>query len=666
MFTAPGSFHRTTLICLLLLPALTVVAPTATAATFTVTTNADSGPGSLEEALANANDNNNPGTVDRINFSLPLTGGDTITSDDGLEIREPVAINGCSEMPNHAGPCVGFRGLEDDPPDPDAFEVRAADVRIRGFALTNWVVAIRAETANPTGLRIQNNWFGTKLDETAEDNDFGLLSFTQDSITVGGRSGATGSAPATRNVFSNNNTAAVRILGNDDTRIQGNFFGTNPDGGTTNASGNGYNILISSDYDDDRPVGTVIGGRATAAEAASPECDGPCNVFARAEINGIDLDQEGGTLEPAGRTSIAGNFIGIFGECDCGNPGIGINVGEADNVTIGGPSRRDRNVIGRNDTGISANDGSNGLLIQKNLLGIQPLESGFVGSAPDMTLAVVMAGGRFLDNRIAGNTGAPTAGGLRLDPGAPSIVRGNRIGVGTGSGPTPLGFPGPGINVQGNGNIIGGTRPGQGNIIGQMTGGSSAAISVNSNGNRILGNLIGTDGSGVDLDNGNVGIAVVGEGNRIGGGTRASENVISNNASHAIVVVGDGADNNLIARNRGRDNGGLFIDLDPFSGTSNNPDTGPNEGVQEPEVTRATTERARGTALPGATVRVFRTKEQLGRIDRFLGQVTANALGRWSLAYAAPIDSGQYVTATQTPDETRNTSELAPAKIVSE
>ena len=666
MFTRPASLRLLILGSVGFMLASMVIAPTAAAATFTVTNNNDSGLGSLEQAVLDANDNNNPGMVDRINFNLPLAGGDTITSDDGLEISEPVAINGCSETPNNAGPCVGFRGLLDDPTDPDAFEVSASNVRIRGFALTNWEVGIRAQSANPTGLRVQNNWFGTKLDEAAEKNAFGLLLSSQDSITVGGRAGATGLAPATRNVFSNNSSAGVRILGNDDTRIQGNWFGVNPEGGTANASGNGYNIVITSDYSGNRPTGTVIGGRATPDEVATAACDGACNVLARAEVNGIDLDPEGGTLTPAGRTVIAGNFVGVFGECDCGNEDIGIHVGESDNVTIGGPSRRDRNVIGYNDTGIRASDGANGLTIQKNLLGIQPLESEFVGAAPDETLAVVMAGGRFLGNRIAGNTAAPTAGGLRLDPGSPSIVRGNRIGVGSGVGPTPLGMPGAGINVVGNGNTIGGKRQGQGNVIGQMYGSFSAAISVNSNGNSILGNFIGTDGDGGDLDNENVGIAINGDGNRVGGGTRGSENVVSNSLYNAIVVVEDGSDNNLIARNRGRENGGLFIELDPVSGPGNDPNTGPNHGVQEPEVTRAKTDRASGTALPGATVRVFLTSEPMGRVDRFLGMTTATGLGRWVLSFGSSLPAGKYLTATQTPNGTRDTSELAPVEIVSE
>lgn len=657
------------------LSALTLLAfaQSALAASFTVRNDNDSGASSLRQAITGANTNGNPGTVDRINFDLPLSGGTTIAT-NGLDVNEPVTINGCSERPNNAGPCVGVRGTsidgESGEPRDRGLRVFADKVSIRGLALTNYASAI---ASGGTELSVANDWFGTKLDGGAEANVFGVNLFRGDLAAIGGTSGANGSSPATRNVFSYNKAVGVRITGDDRTLIRGNYFGTSPSGGLVagGTAGNGENIEVAGEYDsNDKAIGTVIGGRVSATQAASTRCDGTCNVISLARggdngDRGIDLDREfaPGRLA-AGRTTIAGNYIGLGpsgGGEGWGNSGTGINVGRADNVTIGGSERGDRNYTSGNQTGIRSGAGATALVIRNNFLGLHP--AGDVD--PDRVYAARMAGGLFERNRLAGieSPPRPSAGGLQLDPGVATTVRANTFGLGSRDG-SDFGLHGGAIRVFSDDNVIGGTNPGEGNVIGNMRGSFSAGIGI-SNGRRnsVLGNLIGTNAAGANLANDGAGIAIgdtLSDGNRIGGDTRASENVVSN-SYNAIVVAGDGADNNLIARNRGRGNGGLFIDLDPFSGSGNNPATGPNGGVQEPAVSSATPQKASGTADPGATVRVFRTTAAFGRIDAFLGQTTATAAGKWSLTYPAPIATDQFVGATQTPAGTRNTSELTTA-----
>src|SRR5437867_1400081 len=74
---------------------LFVLVSEATSAQFTVTTDTDSGPGSLSEALTSAN--NNPG-FDIINFAIPGTGPFTISLLSPLpDITDPVAIDGYSQ-----------------------------------------------------------------------------------------------------------------------------------------------------------------------------------------------------------------------------------------------------------------------------------------------------------------------------------------------------------------------------------------------------------------------------------------------------------------------------------------------------------------------------------------------------------------------------------------
>jgi len=77
------------------------------AKTFTVTTTSSSGPGSLDQAITNANANNNTSTIDTVKFNIPTTdpgfglttpGVFTISSLSALApITEPLTIDGYSQ-----------------------------------------------------------------------------------------------------------------------------------------------------------------------------------------------------------------------------------------------------------------------------------------------------------------------------------------------------------------------------------------------------------------------------------------------------------------------------------------------------------------------------------------------------------------------------------------
>jgi hypothetical protein len=149
----------------------------------------------------------------------------------------------------------------------------------------------------------------------------------------------------------------------------------------------------------------------------------------------------------------------------------------------------------------------------------------------------------------------------------------------------------------------------------------------------------------------------------------AAGNVISFNGGPGIAVKGgendvlEAADlDTNIARNVGRDNEGLLIDL-------GEEDVGNAEkvsgGVREPTIVEATTAQVRGTAAPGATVNVYlvqgsRNGEHRtghGDVAEHLGKASARADGSWSLAVALVKDQNQKVTATANADD--GTSELA-------
>ncbi|HEX5984674.1 MAG TPA: hypothetical protein VFY69_10745, partial [Solirubrobacterales bacterium] len=149
-------------------------------------------------------------------------------------------------------------------------------------------------------------------------------------------------------------------------------------------------------------------------------------------------------------------------------------------------------------------------------------------------------------------------------------------------------------------------------------------------------------------------------GNLVGGSTAEKENVIEGSGGPAIEIfeaAGEPGSTTEIARNRGSDNAGLFIDLV----------AGANEGILPPVIDLAEDptavgegfeSRVKGTALPGANVRVFRKgSSEEGELAGFLGEVAADGSGNWELKLGS-TDLGARVAATQTNSDGA-TSELA-------
>ncbi len=200
--------------------------------------------------------------------------------------------------------------------------------------------------------------------------------------------------------------------------------------------------------------------------------------------------------------------------------------------------------------------------------------------------------------------------------------------------------PSNGIEVTGSidapGNLI------EGNTIDAT---ANDGIVILGGGNRVFGNKI--DGSEF------IAIYLHGtaDGNRIGGDTPESENVITNSYG-AIVIVLPEAPRNEIGRNRGESTGGPFILLNP-EGTT------PNGGIAAPTVTAAVQSSLSGSAEAGAKVRVFESGPLgINAIEGFLGEAVAGSDGTWKATFPA-VPVGTLLTATQTLDG--GTSELSEA-----
>lgn len=174
--------------------------------------------------------------------------------------------------------------------------------------------------------------------------------------------------------------------------------------------------------------------------------------------------------------------------------------------------------------------------------------------------------------------------------GGSNTVRGNYIGV-SAAGTADLGNAVNGIYTSGAGNTIGGAGAGEGNVI---SGNDNDGIFLGADSATIQGNFIGTDAAGsAAIANIGEGIKVEGANNVIGGTTSGAGNVIANNANNGISLHFATAFGNAIQGNSIHTNGLLGINIDITTNTPQPNDAddvdfgGPNNGQNYPILTSA-------------------------------------------------------------------------------
>ena len=225
---------------------------------------------------------------------------------------------------------------------------------------------------------------------------------------------------------------------------------------------------------------------------------------------------------------------------------------------------------------------------------------------------------------------------------------------------------------------IGGVTGGDPNLI----AGNDDGIIVGGQGSRIIGNLIGTDASGQPgVGNAGTGIRIeAGLGITVGGTDPGQANVISGSGADGVAIVDDSSLGNVVSGNSIHDNGGLGIDLgddgvDPTPPAIVNPATGPNRFQARPAIDDVTgvtaTGRVWGVAGP-IRIEFFRSSacdpSGNGEGTRYLGSVDTTAVGTPPFAlfsYTLPeaLSGGDVLTATAT--STAGTSEFSPCWPVS-
>ena len=547
----------------------------------------------------------------------------------------------CEPITGILGPCVQ---IERTTPGTGLI-VAADEVEIKSVAIVAATTGIDVVN-EAVDFQLEDSWIGVRLNGDSGANNTGvLLEPNTEGAVIGGPN------EEERNVFGNNGTG-LDLEGASFTSISGNYFGVGPGGGVEPGSetgANNFKDLEITDYEGNAAEGNSVGSDV-GAEFAAPPCNAGCNVFGsrtNSPIVNIDLKGDGGLEEPAsGPTAIQGNYVGLAADgtaleqAEIGEAGI--RTGGADEVLIGGPEPGQENHLNGGTYGILAGIGADDLVVQGNSVGVSgdgtetispPTQSGIFDSSEGVLEAdraeitenlVLMAGGVGIEQHgpgalIAENLIAAAAIGLKLwgdDSAFANMVEGNVI-----------------------------------------ENSSTNGVLIENDENLLLANeILGSQAAGIRIQNF---LTLASTANTIGGDVAADENTISEGQGDAIEVADDEDDETVVARNNGAANTGLFIDLGA-DGPGNQAE-GPNDGIQAPTISSATTTAASGGgARPSAVVRVFRkATPAAGEIESFLGQATADEAGNWSVTYGAPISGGINIGATQT--EASGTSELAQA-----
>lgn len=287
-------------------------------------------------------------------------------------------------------------------------------------------------------------------------------------------------------------------------------------GATTANSGSGISMIGSSNV--------TIGGAETNQR----------NYLVRNGSNGIAF---GGSN--ASNITIKGNYIGtLTGSDDKGN-GTGILVDNgSSNVTIGGTTEAERNIISGNDSiGISVWTGVSTIVIQGNYVGLNAAGTAALSNGTGISaVSTATIGGTAAGagNVISGNT----SNGISLSTAQGSTVQGNYIGLNA-AGTTAIANAGHGISIESSNHTIGGLTASARNVI---SGNTLSGININggfggASGNTVEMNYIGTNAAGTAaIANGNMGIYVVGGAQSNNIGVASYGNVVSGNTMDGIRI----------------------------------------------------------------------------------------------------------------------------------
>ena len=305
---------------------------------FTVTNTNDAGPGSLRQALIDANEAQG---LDLVRFDISGVGPHVIKP-QGIEatpyglpiVEDPVIIDGFTQpgaSPNTNGLDLGSNAvlmIELDGSDIDGgfgLILEGGESTVRGLVINNFD-DIGILIQNPGGNVIEGCYIGVEPDGTtaAGNTNAVLVNGVRDNTIGGSTAGA-------RNVISGNRINGVAIINRyaSGNVVRGNFVGVDATG--TQALGNG-NIGVSIS---NAPTNTIAQ-----------------NVIS-ANTGGVVLSGSVSQYNYATGNLIQGNIVGadLTGQNPLGNRSWGIMIFRASDNTVGGTQPEGGNIIAFNQLG---------------------------------------------------------------------------------------------------------------------------------------------------------------------------------------------------------------------------------------------------------------------------------------------------------------------------
>lgn len=460
------------------------------------------------------------------------------------------------------------------------------NIIVQKIAVINCGLGIQLNSGY-TGIEIQGCRLGIDWQDAVHGNIIG--------ITVNGSyCYVDGTTAAGRNVISGNTTGVV-VAGCVNTRINGNYIGTNSAGDAGKANTN-QGIYLTAGANQTLVGGTaatdanVISGNTQygvfidSGASGNTICGnyiGTNSVFSNVVGNKIGISVYGGS----------GNYIGLpaanGANYICGNSQDGIDIGgnsshycdqnvvqnnyigtNASNASLGnlsygvylyapaytgnnlvggqrGSGLLNRNIIGFNETGVYAAADSN--TVCGNYIGCNEAQT----TALANTYGIQVTGS---SNLIGGSNPsasvfygnvvcASTQNGIFMSGGGSNTVAGNFVGR------TSAGAPAALANTYGIwsscaiSNMIGGNTPGMRNVV----SGNVEGVVIWGNGQIVAGNYIGTDSAGTALvKNDSCGIELQSATNCLVGGIGPAGNVICGDSTHEGIFFTDGSVNTVV------------------------------------------------------------------------------------------------------------------------
>ena len=389
-------------------------------------------------------------------------------------------------------------------------------------------VNVRGDTTElASGNTIRGNRIGTNAAGTAAlGNGFDGMQIqsTSPGTTVGGE------GAGARNIISGNDGYGVHVSDRN-SRIQGNFIGTNASGAAAIPNDDGGVIAFASG------VGLQIGGTTAAARNVVSGNDGPgIHTLGFAEVIGnyVGLNAAGTGAVPNedGVRAETQTFIGLTasGRVPAGNVISGnANAGVLITGDFSSSVEVDDNLIGTNPAGTGALPNGDGVVVT----------NGGSGAALGITARNVISGNDF-------------AGVLIRGPGfGHNTLQANTIGLNrAGTAPLPNGT-GVEIAAGASENAIGSSFTAQRNVI---AGNRFEGIRIHGAGterNTVSRALVGLRPDGAAQPN-QRGVVIAGGAslNTIGGSSGDLANTISGNTFDGVLITGDDTSRNTVRGNR--------------------------------------------------------------------------------------------------------------------